>query len=218
MEDKLAIIQHPCVFTRFSLERILKKLLMSESVNIVASASSLTDCYDNLVRFPTTHLAILSLRGEDYTSGDSLSLIVDWLRIHRPDCRVIIIADEFCVYLLKQYFCGVDQVHAVLAQNAPLSQYVTQLNRVFLSPAMLSKKRTCVLSKRERTVLALLLQGKSNNDIANDLQLSNKTVSYHKRSALGKLGIPTLQPMLMNAGIVSQLLENISAESQHMSA
>ena len=218
MEDKLAIIQHSCSFTRFSLERILKKLLMSESVNIVASASSLTDCYDNLVKFPATHLAILSLRGEDYTSGDSLSLVVDWLRIHRPNCRVIIIADEFCVSLLKQYFCGVDQVYTVIAQNAPLSQFVTQLNRVFSSPTMLSKKRTCVLSKRERTVLALLLQGKSNNDIANDLQLSNKTISYHKRSALGKLGIATLQPMLMNAGIVSRLLNNISTESQPISA
>ncbi|QHB32689.1 response regulator transcription factor [Yersinia canariae] len=218
MEDKLAIIQHPCSFTRFSLERILKKLLMSESVDIVASVGSLTDCYDNLVKFPATHLAILSLRGEDYTSGDSLSLVVDWLRIHRPNCRVIVIADEFCVDLLTQYFCGVEQVYAVIAQNASLSQFVTQLNRAFSSSTILTKKRPCLLSKRERTVLALLLQGKSNNDIADHLQLSNKTISYHKRSALGKLGIPTLQPMLMNAGIVSQLLENIGVEPQYATA
>ncbi|WP_244942321.1 helix-turn-helix domain-containing protein [Yersinia rochesterensis] len=83
---------------------------------------------------------------------------------------------------------------------------------------VLSGKPPCVLSKRERTVLALLLQGKSNNAIADHLQLSNKTISYHKRSALGKLGIPTLQPMLMNSGIVSQLLENISAEPQYATA
>ncbi|MGE4799733.1 LuxR C-terminal-related transcriptional regulator [Yersinia hibernica] len=183
--------------------------------DIVASVGSLTDCYDNLVKFPAAHLAVLRLRGEDYTSGDSLSLIVDWLRIHRPNCRVIVIADEFCVDLLTQYFCGVEQVYTVIAQNAPLSQFVAQLNRVFSNSAIQSKKRACVLSKRERTVLALLLQGKSNNDIAVHLQLSNKTISYHKRSALGKLGIPTLQPMLMNAGIVSQLLENIGIEPQY---
>lgn len=218
MEEKLAIIQHPCFYTRFTLERILKKLLMSESVKIAASISSLTDCYDNLVKFPAVHLAILNLRGEDYTSGDSLSLVVDWLRIHRPNCRVIVIVDEFCVYLLKQYFYGVEQVYAVIAQNAPLSQFVAQLNRVFSNPPALSKKRPCKLSKRERTVLALLLQGKSNNDIANHLALSNKTVSYHKRSALGKLGINTLQPMLMNAGIVSQLLNDISLEPQYATA
>ncbi|MFL4555626.1 LuxR C-terminal-related transcriptional regulator [Yersinia kristensenii] len=218
MEDKLTIIQHPCCFTRFSLERILKKLLMNESVNIVASVSSLTDCYDNLVKFPETHLAILSLRGEDYTSGDSLSLVVDWLRIHRPNCRVIIIAEEFCVSLVRQFFSGVPQVCAVIAQNESVSQFVTQLNRVFSNSMILSRKPPCVLSKRERTVLALLLQGKSNNDIADYLQLSNKTISYHKRSALGKLGIPTLQPMLMNSGIVSQLLKNISAEPQYATA
>ncbi|CNH41334.1 Virulence factors putative positive transcription regulator BvgA [Yersinia kristensenii] len=218
MEDKLAIVQHPCSFTRFSLERILKKLLMSESVNIVASVNSLSDCYDNLVKFPETHLAILSLRGEDYTSGDSLSLVVDWLRIHRPNCRVIIIAEEFCVSLVRQFFSGVSQVCAVIAQNESVSQFITQLNRVFSSSMVLSGKPPCVLSKRERTVLALLLQGKSNNAIADHLQLSNKTISYHKRSALGKLGIPTLQPMLMNSGIVSQLLENISAEPQYATA
>ncbi len=214
MEEKFAIIQHPCSFTRFSLERILKKLLMSESVNVAASVSSLTDCYDNLVKFPTVNLAILNLRGEDYTSGDSLSLVVDWLRIHRPNCRVIIIADEFCVHLLKQYFFGVEQVYTVIAQNALMSQFVSQLNRVFSSPPALNKKRPCILSRRERTVLALLLQGKSNNDIADHLELSNKTVSYHKRSALGKLGINTLQPMLMNAGIVSQFLSNTHSGPQ----
>lgn len=45
--------------------------------------------------------------------------------------------------------------------------------------------------------MRLLLQGNSNNNIATILQLSNKTVSYYKRSALSKLGIPSLQPMLI---------------------
>jgi DNA-binding NarL/FixJ family response regulator len=45
--------------------------------------------------------------------------------------------------------------------------------------------------------MELLLQGNSNNHIASALQLSNKTVSYYKRNAMNKLGIPSLQPMLI---------------------
>ncbi|CFQ55179.1 helix-turn-helix transcriptional regulator [Yersinia aleksiciae] len=212
MEVKQVIIQHPCAYTRISIERILKKTLNNESVNIASSVSSIADCHDHLVRFPVTHLVILNLHGEDYTSGDSLSLIVDWLRIHRPSCRVIVIANDFCLNLIKHYFHGVEQVQAVIAQNAPLSHFVTLLKRVFSKPVTPYKKQSYILSKRERTVLALLLQGKSNNDIAVYLQLSNKTISCHKRSAMGKLGIPTLQPMFMNVGIVTHLLNDLIAE------
>ncbi|PHZ21682.1 helix-turn-helix transcriptional regulator [Yersinia massiliensis] len=209
MTRKQIIIQHPCYFTRQGLENALPPSLMDKSHDIVASVGSLNECFHHLLSFPLAHLVILSFRGKDYLSGDSLSLIVDWLLIHRQDCQVIVIADKFCVHLLTSYFFGVKQVYAVLAHNDPLNKFSFHLKQIFSAPVAAIEKQPCMLSKRERTVLALLLQGRSSNDIAGYLKLSNKTISFHKRSALNKLGISTLQPMLMNSVMASHLLNDI---------
>ena len=47
------------------------------------------------------------------------------------------------------------------------------------------------LSERENDVLALLAQGYSNKDIAQDLDLSEKTVKTHVSNILGKLNVPS---------------------------
>lgn len=54
------------------------------------------------------------------------------------------------------------------------------------------------LSQRELSVLRFLLKGKSITRIALRLGLNYKTVSHHKRSALVKLGVNSLQPLLLN--------------------
>ena len=48
---------------------------------------------------------------------------------------------------------------------------------------------TEILSIREQEVLELLAQGKSNNDIAKDLDISTRTVKYHVSSIFTKLNV-----------------------------
>ncbi|WP_420235686.1 helix-turn-helix domain-containing protein [Yersinia massiliensis] len=43
------------------------------------------------------------------------------------------------------------------------------------------------LTYQERMILTLLLRGRSNNAIADYLCLSNKTISYHKRSVMKRI-------------------------------
>ncbi|MFA9441796.1 response regulator [Uliginosibacterium sp. sgz301328] len=48
------------------------------------------------------------------------------------------------------------------------------------------------LSAREMEVIQILLDGSSNREAASRLHIHEKTVSHYKRSALKKLGVPTL--------------------------
>ena len=49
-----------------------------------------------------------------------------------------------------------------------------------------------LLSEREKQVLAMLLLGKSNKQIAAELQLSFKTISWHRVTAMRKLGVDSI--------------------------
>ena len=201
MEEKQVIIQHACQFTLASVKDILNDILNTEPINIVAQVKSLEDVYDNLMRFPSTHMVILSLCCDDYRHNHTFHLIVNWLQANRTTCRVVIIADIPYIRLLEHYFYDIDLIYAMIAKTAPVSHVVEWLRQVFyqVTPTkrFFYRKRHLSLSKREQLVMELLLQGNSNNHIASALQLSHKTVSYYKRNAMNKLGIPSLQPMLI---------------------
>ncbi|CRY56994.1 MULTISPECIES: LuxR C-terminal-related transcriptional regulator [Yersinia] len=201
MEEKQVIIQHACQFTLASVKDILNDILNTEPINIVAQVKSLADVYDNLMRFPSTHMVILSLCCDDYRHNHTFHLIVNWLQEHRATCRVVVIAEMPYIRLLEHYFYDIELIYAMVAQTAPMVNFAEWLKQVFyqVTPTkrFFYRKRHLTLSKREQMVMGLLLEGNSNNHIASTLQLSNKTVSYYKRNALNKLGIPSLQPMLI---------------------
>lgn len=201
MKKKQIIVQHPCTFARTGLEGLLSDFPLSSLVNVVSSVDTLWECRASLARFPEVQLVILSLRGEDYTPGDVLGLIVDGLQLRYPRCRVIIMADSYCIRLLEHYFYGLNNVCAIFDHAVPLVQLSSQIGRLLKgqnAEYLFENELINPLSKREQCILGSLLQGKTTIDIAHSLQLSYKTISYYKRSALNKLGIRTFHPLLIN--------------------
>lgn len=65
----------------------------------------------------------------------------------------------------------------------------TVLDPAVAKPATLKGERSAALTKRELEVLQLLVEGKSNKEIAETLQLSANTVAVHRANIMDALGI-----------------------------
>ena len=113
-------------------------------------------------------------------------------------------------YVLKQCAVSelVDAIQAVLAGN----YYVTPLLRTGIPDALFHPRSNPSelfggkLTGRQREVLQLIAEGKSNKEIAAIMQLSIKTVDFHKARLTEELGLRTTAELTRYAlehGIVS---------------
>ena len=95
-------------------------------------------------------------------------------------------------YLLKDRVLDVDDfldaARRVAAGGTALDPEVVA---ALLAPSTSADDPLEALTPREREVLALMAEGRTNAGIAKRLWLTEKTVETHVRSILGKLGLPT---------------------------
>ena len=90
-------------------------------------------------------------------------------------------------YLLKNV--GADHLaQAIRAARAGRATLAPEAAQVLISRAKQGPSPGQELSPREREVLALMVQGLSNPDIADRLVVGRSTVKFHVSSILGKLG------------------------------
>ena len=129
------------------------------------------------------------------------------VKAHMPDVRVVMLTvsdDEQDLatavrhgadgYLLKDLLPETlfQQLRGLMAGEAPIARGMTgkllrqlaQQGQPAVQPAAID-----VLSARECEVLALIVQGYSNQEIGEDLGIARNTVKNHLRSILAKLGV-----------------------------
>ncbi len=121
-------------------------------------------------RFPAVGTLVLSQHAE---SGYALELVAG--------------GDGSVGYLLKDRVVDVDQLVDALHR--------IQAGGVVVEPALVDgllarSGRLGALTRREREVLALVAQGKTDRGIALELVVTRKTVEAHVRSILAKLELP----------------------------
>ncbi|HXF59980.1 MAG TPA: response regulator transcription factor [Caldilineaceae bacterium] len=96
-------------------------------------------------------------------------------------------------YVLKDLDAGelLRAIHAVAQGDALLDPSITQkvLARVRRAEHESQVAAFRALSERERQILMLVADGKTNAEIANELILSEKTVGNHVSAILSKLGV-----------------------------
>lgn len=123
----------------------------------------------------------------------------------QPDCKVIVLTsfldDEKMYpvieagafsYLLKTSRASeiADAIRAAnRGQSVLESQVASKMMNRFRKPAPTAAEPHEELTEREMEVLQLLAQGKSNQEIADELFIGIKTVKYHMTNLFGKLGV-----------------------------
>jgi DNA-binding NarL/FixJ family response regulator len=94
-------------------------------------------------------------------------------------------------YLLKDRIADIDEFVAALGEVAAGGTVVEPSLVDELLEAPLAREPLVELTPRERQVLTLIAQGKTDRGIAEQLYVTRKTVEAHVRSILAKLDLPT---------------------------
>ena len=130
---------------------------------------------------------------------DGLQLMRRMLR-HYPDLRVLIYtAQEEEVYARLAFNAGAS---GFVSKGRPMPQLIAAIDALsqgersfpdFINPCLQEEvEETLALTPKELQVIGLLSQGLSNVQIADMLNISNKTVSTHKNTILRKTGAKNL--------------------------
>jgi NarL family two-component system response regulator LiaR len=91
-------------------------------------------------------------------------------------------------YLLKN--ASIDELaQAIRAAHSGKPTLSPEATQALIATATRSSPGTYKLSDREREVLALMVKGMTNRQIAQQLSVSNSTVKFHVSSVLSKLGV-----------------------------
>ena len=167
-------------------------LAHAQDIEIIGEAASVGEAIAEAARL-APDVVLMDLRLPDGTGLDACREILS----SAPDIRILFLtsySDEQAVmstvlagaagYLLKdiEYRALVGAIHDVAAGRPIMDPRVTE-------PMIGKLQRAEALSGQERRVLELVVQGKTNKQIAGALALSEKTVKNYLSNAFQKLGI-----------------------------
>lgn len=149
-------------------------------------------------------LAIVDVRMPPTYEDEGMRAAVEIRRVH-PNVGVLVLSQHvesrFAVelvsteggfgYLLKDRVLDVSEfLDAVDRVSRGGSALDPEVVKQLLSPPSRDDDALSELTPREREVLGLVAEGRTNASIAKELWLTEKTVETHVRSILGKLDLP----------------------------
>jgi NarL family two-component system response regulator LiaR len=169
---------------------------VSEGIELVGEAGDGEEAVKICERFQPD-VVLMDLQMPKMDGVEATRIIHDkWPQIH-------IIA--LTSYKEKEYVEGVLKAGATsyLLKNVSAEELVSAINKVVLDQPSLSPEAAQVLiqtvndpshpgmnlTDREREILALMVEGKSNSEISESIFITQATVKYHVSNILSKLGV-----------------------------
>lgn len=190
------------------LRESLKHYLCQESiVDVIGEADNGLDAYNQIIHLKP-EIAIMDITMPQLNGLD----LCEKLKAEMPDLKVIILTMHKSEEMLyKALSAGVNGY--VLKDNA-LEDLVEAIKtvddgKIFISADLLQsvvgvyvnhkRENTDIISLREREILQMLAEGRSNKEIAESLHLSIKTVETHRANIMKKLGLKSIADLVMYA-------------------
>ena len=178
------------------------RLLGDEGIEVVGEAGD----FDDLLRKVRAHkpdIAIVDIKMPPTHTDEGLKAALI-IRSELPGTGVLVLSQyiekEYAAELLAESAAGVG--YLLKDRVLDLERFIDAVRRVaeggsVLDPEVVSQMLSHrssgplgELTQREREVLALMAEGRSNRSIAGELVVTERAVEKHVTSIFGKLGLP----------------------------
>ncbi|WP_116200104.1 response regulator transcription factor [Amycolatopsis circi] len=185
------------------LRQGLVELLGLRGHEVVAAVKNADDLR-TAVREHQPDVSIVDIRMPPTHTDEGLRAAID-LRAERPGCAILVFSQYVETNYAKQLLAGEAGAVGYLLKDrvAEVSDFLTALERVangetVLDPEVVRQLFATTgqavplaeLTPREREILGLMAQGRSNSAIAAEAFLSAGSVEKYVTSIFGKLGLP----------------------------
>jgi DNA-binding NarL/FixJ family response regulator len=183
----------------------LASLLARADFDVVAQANNGDELLD-LIREHEPDLAIVDIRMPPTHTIEGLEA-AHAIRETFPEIAILVLSAHVEVEHAMELIAGGERIGYLLKSRvAAVDEFIDTLQRVIaggsvvdpgLVQELVAARRVSdpleVLTSREREVLALMAEGRSNSGIARLLWVTEGTVEKHVHSILGKLRLPTAE-------------------------
>jgi DNA-binding NarL/FixJ family response regulator len=180
----------------------LSSLLGQAGLDVVGVAANGSELVD-MVREQPPDLAIVDIRMPPTHSTEGLDA-AQQIRAEFPDVGIVVLSAHVEIELATELLASGDRIGYLLKTRVgDVDEFVETLERIadgssVIDPSLVrelvnARRRQdplAELTAREREVLALMAEGRSNAGIARRLWLTTGTVEKHVRSILAKLNLP----------------------------
>jgi len=178
------------------------RILADAGFDVTGQAGNAQELLDMVGRDPPD-VAVIDIRMPPGHSSEGIVAAVE-IRRMAPSTGLLLLSQHveshYAMRLMAEFEGGVG--YLLKDRVSDLSEFAADVGRVAsggtvidreLVARLVSKKREAnpldSLTERERSVLALMAQGRSNRGLSTELFLSAKTVEAHVRSIFIKLGL-----------------------------